>query len=84
MYRLAELLSSRVKNFQIQYQVLYCFWLLTYNDDVATQIGQSATIIPILVETLKSIAKEKVIRMCLATLRVFIYLFHYFTLITLI
>jgi len=66
---LASLLKSKIKNFQIQYQILYSFWLLSYSEKVANLTGETNSIIGSVVEILRTVSKEKVVRMCLATLR---------------
>ncbi|KAG1049647.1 hypothetical protein G6F43_008036 [Rhizopus delemar] len=54
---------------QIQYQIIFCLWLLTFEKDIAAQINEKYDIIPLLVEIAKSAVKEKVIRVSIATLR---------------
>jgi len=55
-------------NFQIQYQLCYCLWIMSYNSEVAEKITQH-DIIRILADVLKSNEKEKVSRMILAFFR---------------
>ncbi|CEI94961.1 hypothetical protein G6F70_001582 [Rhizopus microsporus] len=54
---------------QIQYQIIFCLWLLTFEKDVAADINEKYDIIPLLVDIAKSAVKEKVIRVSIATLR---------------
>jgi len=54
---------------QIQYQIIFCLWLLTFEKDIAASINEKYDIIPVLVEIAKSAIKEKVIRVIIATLR---------------
>ncbi|KAF9452825.1 ATPase, V1 complex, subunit H [Macrolepiota fuliginosa MF-IS2] len=54
---------------QISYQVVFCFWLLTFEQNIAEQIDKKYDIIPVLVEVAKSAVKEKVIRVVVATFR---------------
>jgi V-type H+-transporting ATPase subunit H len=68
LHLLGNLLKTKVKNFQIVYQSVQCLWLLSFQKSVAEQIAQTR-IIHNLVEILKVVPKEKVIRMTLATLR---------------
>lgn len=35
---LSSLVRDKAANFQMQYQVLFCFWLLTFNHDLASDI----------------------------------------------
>lgn len=54
---------------QIQYQIIFCLWLLTFEKDIAATINEKYDIIPLLIEIAKSAVKEKVIRVSIATLR---------------
>eukprot|EP01113_Clastostelium_recurvatum_P038041 TRINITY_DN562_c0_g1_i1.p1 TRINITY_DN562_c0_g1~~TRINITY_DN562_c0_g1_i1.p1 ORF type:complete len:449 (+),score=156.41 TRINITY_DN562_c0_g1_i1:47-1393(+) len=55
-------------NLQVLYETIYSLWLLTYNQEVAAQVADSR-LIPSVVETLKTVSKEKIVRLCLSTLR---------------
>jgi len=68
---LASLLKSKMQNakaIQVCYQVVFCLWLLSYNGHVAIQVNET-TIIPSLVDVLKFVGNDKVVRMALASLR---------------
>ncbi|ORX51659.1 ATPase, V1 complex, subunit H [Hesseltinella vesiculosa] len=54
---------------QMQYQVIFCLWLLTFEPTIAAEINEKYDIIPTLVDLAKSAVKEKVIRVAMATLR---------------
>ncbi|TFK87372.1 ATPase V1 complex subunit H [Polyporus arcularius HHB13444] len=54
---------------QMQYQVGFCFWLLTFEQEVSEQIQKRFDIIPLLVEVAQNAAKEKVIRVIVATFK---------------
>jgi len=54
---------------QMSYQVGFCFWLLTFDQDVAEQINKKFDIIPLLTSVAQSAVKEKVIRVIVATFR---------------
>ncbi|KAG0047306.1 H(+)-transporting V1 sector ATPase subunit H, partial [Linnemannia elongata] len=54
---------------QMQYQVIYCFWILTFNEEIAQELNRKYDVIPQLVDIAKSAIKEKVIRVVIATLR---------------
>ncbi|KAH9483833.1 V-type proton ATPase subunit H [Psilocybe cubensis] len=54
---------------QMSYQVSFCLWLLSFEQNIAEQINKKFDIIPILVETAQSALKEKVIRVIVATFR---------------
>ncbi|XP_043234791.1 V-type proton ATPase subunit H-like [Amphibalanus amphitrite] len=64
---LLSVLSSGV-NFQCQYQLVFCLWVLTFNSDIAEKMGKF-NLIPILADILIDTEKEKVVRMCVATFR---------------
>jgi len=67
LFLLSELLRTKVKNVQILYQAVYCVWQLSYNKTVGAKMGDS-NIIPRLVDLLKNMTKEKVLRLSLSTL----------------
>lgn len=62
-----NILSSRV-NFQVQYQLIFCLWVLTFNPLLAEKMNKF-NIIPILADILSDCAKEKVTRIILAVFR---------------
>lgn len=62
-----SILSSRV-NFQVQYQLIFCLWVLTFNPLLAEKMNKF-NIIPILADILSDCAKEKVTRIILAVFR---------------
>ncbi|CAO1364790.1 unnamed protein product [Diamesa tonsa] len=64
---LISILSSRV-NFQVQYQLVFCLWVLTFNPLLAEKMNKF-NVIPILADILSDCAKEKVTRIILAVLR---------------
>lgn len=64
---LLTVLSSGV-NFQSQYQLVFCLWVLTFNSDIADKISKH-NLIPMLADILIDTEKEKVVRMCVATFR---------------
>ena len=67
---LASLLKTKNKSYQLTYQTLHCLWLLSYNKQVANQVG-GTKVINFVVDILRTIQKEKIIRMCLAILNNF-------------
>ena len=69
MNKLASILKENTMNFQILYDALFCLWLLSANDDIATRFGET-TVIPKVVDIVRSVSKEKCIRMGLAILNV--------------
>lgn len=64
---LVSVLSSGV-NFQIQYQLTFCLWVLTFNPMLAEKMNKFG-VIPVLADILNESVKEKVTRIILATLR---------------
>ena len=56
-------------NFQIQYQLIFCVWICTFDYDLTLRMSRYNTI-PKLADILSESIKEKVIRMILATFRV--------------
>ncbi|GJJ68369.1 V-type H+-transporting ATPase subunit H [Entomortierella parvispora] len=66
---LVRLLKLDSPSPQMQYQVIYCFWILTFNKEIAQELNRKYDVIPQLVEIAKSAIKEKVIRVVVSTLR---------------
>ncbi|XP_077989685.1 V-type proton ATPase subunit H-like [Glandiceps talaboti] len=64
---LVSVLGSRC-GFQIQYQLTFCIWMLTYHVGLATQVNKF-NVIPVLADILHESVKEKVTRIILATFR---------------
>jgi V-type H+-transporting ATPase subunit H len=67
-YLNASLTSTTSKD-QMQYQVIHCIWLLTFNEQIASRIQNNHMVIPVLADILNSTEKEKVKRIIVATLR---------------
>jgi len=64
---LVNVLAGRV-NFQLQYQLSFCLWVLTFNSDIAEKMNKFG-VIPILADILTDAQKEKVSRIILAVFR---------------
>lgn len=62
-----SILSSRV-NFQVQYQLVFCLWVLTFHSLLAEKMNKF-NVIPILADILSDSVKEKVTRIVLAVFR---------------
>lgn len=60
--------SSRAGT-QLIYQVVLCFWLLSFNPDIAAEINVKLGLIPLLVDVARNAVKEKVTRVTVATFR---------------
>lgn len=62
------LVDDKAANFQMQYQVIFCYWLLTFNADIAGDIPKKR--IPAVIGgILSKTNKEKVVRVAVLTLR---------------
>jgi len=62
---LVYVLGTRV-NFQIQYQLTFCLWIMSFNPVLAERMGRY-NVIPVLADILADSVKEKVTRIILAT-----------------
>ena len=54
---------------QMRYEILFCIWLLTFDNEICMVIQPENRIIPMLVESIRSSIKEKVIRISVSILR---------------
>lgn len=54
---------------QMSYQVCFCFWLLTFEQEISENINKKYDIIPLLTDVAQGAVKEKVIRVIVATFR---------------
>ena len=54
---------------QMRYEILFCIWLLTFDDDICAVIQAENRVITVLVESIRNSVKEKVIRICVSILR---------------
>jgi len=66
---LRELLTKRTANFQLQYQTVFVLWLLTFHPDISATIAPRHHITSLIADILTKSSKEKVVRVCVATLR---------------
>jgi V-type H+-transporting ATPase subunit H len=60
---------TRSKNFQVVYQTIYCFWLLSYNAHLAEHEFHRTTAIERIVAAVKGTTSDKVVRVGVAALR---------------
>ncbi|KAI0005859.1 ATPase V1 complex subunit H [Russula compacta] len=65
---LVDILKSN-HNPQMNYQVGFCFWLLTFETEITEQINKRYDVIPLFISVAQAAAKEKVVRVNIATLR---------------
>ncbi|CCM03836.1 uncharacterized protein FIBRA_05985 [Fibroporia radiculosa] len=54
---------------QMSYQVGFCIWLLTFEEEVAQEINKKFDVVPILTNVAQNAVKEKVIRVVVASFR---------------
>ena len=54
---------------QLQYQVLFCLWTLTFSNMMSNELERKHGMTSILVQYIRSSHKEKVTRMCLSMIR---------------
>ncbi|GLB35169.1 putative V-ATPase subunit H [Lyophyllum shimeji] len=54
---------------QMSYQVALCFWLLSFEQNVAEELNKKYDVIPLLIGVAQEAVKEKVIRVVVATFR---------------
>jgi len=64
---LISVLAGKV-GFQIQYQLIFCLWVMTFNRNLAEKVSKY-NVVPILSDILSESVKEKVTRIILATFR---------------
>ncbi|XP_065890325.1 V-type proton ATPase subunit H-like isoform X2 [Dysidea avara] len=62
-----QILDGRI-DFQQQYQLIFCLWMLTFNEKIVNRI-KDQPIVMVLSDVLRGTEKEKVKRIILATLR---------------
>jgi len=65
---LVQLLKAS-KTPQMQYQICFCIWLLSFEELIASEINKQFDVIPVLTAVAQTAAKEKVIRVVIATFR---------------
>eukprot|EP00127_Corallochytrium_limacisporum_P004013 Clim_evm62s156 gene=Clim_evmTU62s156 len=65
---LLDVLTNRKPNFQMQYQLLFCLWLLSFNKEVVKYL-EGTPIVSRLADILRSSSKEKVSRIALSICR---------------
>lgn len=66
---LLDILKAGGANAQMQYQVVYCFWLLSFLPEIASDLQSRLGVIPTFVDVAKAAIKEKVVRVILATFK---------------
>lgn len=64
---ISDLLHGKI-GYQVQYQLIFCLWILTYDVQIVNKISK-LSLIPVMADILSDAAKEKVVRIILATFR---------------
>lgn len=64
---LLDILKKGSPTAQMQYQVIYCFWQMSFVPEISADIQQMHNIIPVFVDIAKSAIKEKVVRAVVST-----------------
>jgi len=68
MKSLIDIAKSNVSP-QMNYQVAFCFWILSFDPEIARVISKKYDIVNVLTKVAKTAVKEKVIRVIVATFR---------------
>ena len=66
---LLNLVKKSQPSAQLQYQVFFCIWTLSSIPQAAAELHKKFDVIPLLLDIIRNALKEKVIRVCIATLR---------------
>lgn len=66
--KLIGLLLNHSSNVQMLYEIYFCVWLLSFNQNIVNDLPWSELIYR-MVETMRHVTKEKVLRVCCATLK---------------
>ncbi|KXJ15224.1 V-type proton ATPase subunit H [Exaiptasia diaphana] len=64
----STLLSTNI-GFQLQYQLIFTLWLMSFDPRIAQRMVGNSAVIPVLADVLRESDKEKVVRIIIATLR---------------
>lgn len=54
---------------QLVYQVVFCLWLFSFEEEIASELNVKFGFIPLLTDVARNAVKEKVVRIIVATLR---------------
>lgn len=54
---------------QMVYQAVFCFWLFSFDEEIAGELNAKFGIIPLLADVARNAVKEKVVRVIVATLK---------------
>lgn len=64
----SKLQRDHQNNNQLLYQLSFCLWLLSYDEKIAAELGQTE-IVHNMLRVMRDVTKEKVLRMCVACFR---------------
>jgi len=64
----SKLLKEHQNNNQLLYQLSFCLWLLSYDDQIAEELA-GTDIVHNMLRVMRDVTKEKVLRMCVACFR---------------
>lgn len=54
---------------QLQYEILFCIWLISFDSEVSIALVRELNTVPILMDICKNAIKEKIIRICISIFR---------------
>ncbi|KAJ9065428.1 H(+)-transporting V1 sector ATPase subunit H [Entomophthora muscae] len=66
---LVSLIGKERSNPQMLYQIIFCFWLMSFEAEIAEEFDIQHNIIPLLIEIAKTTGKEKLIRVIVGTFK---------------
>lgn len=66
-----ETLQKFKSNSQMQYQIIYCIWLLSFEEDIVGLLDRQFNVTPILIDIAQNSIKEKVVRVIASTFKVY-------------
>jgi len=67
--KIINVLVKKNPNSQLQYQLIFSIWLLTFEESICAEINKTHNVIPVLIDIAKSAIKEKVVRVVLQAFR---------------
>lgn len=70
MSLMIETLKKFKSNSQMQYQIIYCIWLLSFEENIVGLLDRQYSITPILIDVAQNSIKEKVVRVIASTFKV--------------
>jgi V-type H+-transporting ATPase subunit H len=74
---LYDILIRNSSNAQMQYQIIYCLWLMSFNEYIAGHLDTKVKMSIVFVDIAKNAIKEKVVRVIVGTFKVFFIIFTF-------